>query len=89
MITNVKVRRLMTWSPYDPYGFFGHLDIDILIVGAFFTLLAFVGVLIDQLLLTIVALVVGLMLVVIVQTIRNSRRRVHYQYDPNITNPTN
>jgi Flp pilus assembly protein TadB len=89
MNTDVKVRRLMMWSPYDPYGFFGHLDRDILVVGAFFALLAFVGVLVDKILLTIVALVVGLMVVVVVQAIRNYRRRVHYQYEPQVSNQTN
>ena len=89
MNIDVKARRLMMWSPYDPYGFFGHLDRDILVVGAFFALLAFVGVLVDKILLTVVALVVGLMIVIVVQAIRNYRRRVHYQYEPNIITPTN
>ena len=89
MNIDVKVKGLMLWSPYDPYGFFGHLDRDILVVGAFFALLAFVGFLVDKILLTVVALVVGLIIVIIVQAIRNYRRRVHYQYKPNITTPTN
>jgi heme/copper-type cytochrome/quinol oxidase subunit 2 len=48
-----------------------------------------VGVLVDKILLTIVALVVGLMVVVVVQAIRNYRRRVHYQYEPQVSNQTN
>jgi len=80
---------LMTsYSPPDPYGFFGHLDTDLLIVGALCALLVLFGALIDNTLLMLVAASAGILIVVVFQAVRNHRRRIRYKYEPNISQPT-
>ncbi len=75
------------YNPPDPYGFFGYLDNDLLVVAAVCALLAFVGALTDNVLLIVVACVAGLLVIVVVQAVRNRRRRPHYEYVPDIAQP--
>lgn len=72
----------MTDAP-DPYGFFGHLDRDVIIIGCLCAFLILAYVVFGNVLLLIMA-VIGIIGMIAVQSVRNNRRRQRYKYEPNI-----
>jgi membrane protein YdbS with pleckstrin-like domain len=77
----------LSYSPPDPYGFFGHLDKDLLILAAICALLAFVGALTGNYLLIVASAITGLLIIIVVQAVRNRRRRTRYEYEPSVSHP--
>ena len=73
----------MSASPFDPYSFFGHLDRDVMIIGVLCALLVFIYAIFGNEYLVIVA-IIGIFGMIIVQAIRNHKRRIQYKYEPNI-----
>ena len=73
----------MSASPFDPYSFFGHLDIDVFFVVVLCALLIFIYAIFGNEYLLIVA-VIGVFGMIIVQAFRNYKRRIQYKYEPNI-----
>jgi hypothetical protein len=72
---------MMSRSPYDPYSFFGHLDRDVFIalILCGFSLLLYVFYY-NEFYLILGG--VGFIGVIIVQAIRNYRRRMRYKFAP-------
>jgi hypothetical protein len=71
----------MTWSPYDPYSFFGHLNKDVLIALILCGLSLLLYVFYDNVYLVILG-GAGFVGLIVVQMIRNHRRRLLYKYAP-------
>jgi hypothetical protein len=71
----------MSWSPYDPYSFFGHLDRDVFIALILCGLSILLYVFYNNVFLLILG-GIGFVGVIIVQVVRNYRRRIRYKYAP-------
>jgi hypothetical protein len=67
----------------DPYGFFGHIDRYLMMVEVLCALLVVIYAIVDNVFLLIVA-IAGIIGVVLVQAIRNRKRRIHDEYEPNV-----
>ena len=76
----------MSAAPYDPYSFFGHLDRDVFIMLMVSAFLLLIYAIYGNVFLLIGAVLVFLGLI-IVQIIRNNRRRIRYKYEPNNIQP--
>lgn len=67
----------------DPYGFFGHIDRDLMIVEVLCLLLVVLWVIVDNVF-PLIAAILGIIGVVVVQANRNHRQRIHYKYEPDV-----